>query len=214
MHLWKHFKTITRHKMLVMKNCFRVGLYRQGILHDLSKYSPTEFFVGAFYYQGDRSPNNAEREVKGYSSSWLHHKGRNKHHYEYWIDYSTKAIKGGVAPVKMPVRYVVEMMMDRIAASKVYNGAKYSNSSPLEYFLQGKENAPMHKETKELLEKLLRMLAEKGEDKTFAYMKKELLGKRHKIEDRKVSIAGFVSARCLPQTRYAQKAARKWRKNG
>lgn len=79
---WKHFKTITFHKYLVAKGCFRVGLYRQGLLHDLSKYSPTEFKVGVKYYQGTRSPNNAEREDIGFSTAWLHHKGRNRHHYE------------------------------------------------------------------------------------------------------------------------------------
>ena len=114
-----HFHTITKHKILVMKECFRVGLYRQGLLHDLSKYSPSEFLIGCKYYQGDRSPNNAEREDKGYSSAWLHHKGRNKHHYEYWIDYSLDG-KHVLAGMKMPVRYVVEMFLDRIAASKVY----------------------------------------------------------------------------------------------
>ena len=98
MKIWKHFKTITYHKYLVMQGCFKVGLYWQGIFHDMSKYSPSEFWVGAKYYQGNRSPNNAEREAIGYSSSWLHHKGRNKHHYEYWIDYSTKDIAGGMAP--------------------------------------------------------------------------------------------------------------------
>ena len=126
---WKHFKTITYHKYLVMRGCFKVGLYRQGIFHDLSKYSPTEFLVGAKYYQGNRSPNNAEREAIGYSSSWLHHKGRNKHHYEYWIDYSSKNISGGMAPAPMPNRYIVEMLMDRIAASKVYKKEAYTNRS-------------------------------------------------------------------------------------
>ena len=86
----EHFQTITQHKLTVMQYCFAVGLYRQAILHDLSKYSPTEFLIGAKYYQGNRSPNNAEREAKGYSSAWLHHKGRNKHHFEYWLDYSGK----------------------------------------------------------------------------------------------------------------------------
>ena len=114
----QHFKTITYHKYLVMKGCFAVGLYRQGICHDLSKYSWTEFRVGAKYYQGNRSPNNAEREDIGYSSAWLHHKGRNRHHYEYWVDYSTQSIEGGMAPVPMPRKYVAEMLMDRIAASK------------------------------------------------------------------------------------------------
>ena len=97
-----------------MKECFEVGLYKQGLLHDMSKYSPTEFLVGCKYYQGNRSPNNAEREATGYSQAWLHHKGRNKHHYEYWIDYSVTPGEGMVG-LKMPLRYVVEMFMDRIA---------------------------------------------------------------------------------------------------
>lgn len=175
MNVWKHFKTITYHRFLVMKGCFKVGLYWQGLCHDLSKYSPSEFWVGAKYYQGNRSPNNAEREAIGYSSSWLHHKGRNKHHYEYWIDYSTKDIKGGLWPAPMPKKYIAEMLMDRIAACKIYNGAKYTVDAPLKYYLQGKENAPLHPETKELLEKLLHMLAEEGEEATFDYIKKELL---------------------------------------
>ena len=127
----QHFKTITYHKYLVMKGCFAVGLYRQGICHDLSKYSWTEFRVGAKYYQGNRSPNNAEREDIGYSSAWLHHKGRNRHHYEYWVDYSTQSIEGGMAPVPMPRKYVAEMLMDRIAASKTYRGSAYKDSDPL-----------------------------------------------------------------------------------
>ena len=84
---WGHLCTINHHKNLVMKGCFRLGLYKQGLLHDLSKYCPVEFFVGCKYYQGNMSPNNIERREKGYSLAWLHHKGRNKHHMEYWIDY-------------------------------------------------------------------------------------------------------------------------------
>ena len=181
MKVWKHFKTITYHKYLVMKGCFRVGLYYQGIMHDISKYSPTEFLVGAKYYQGNRSPNNAEREEIGYSSSWLHHKGRNKHHYEYWIDYSSKNIPGGMAPAPMPRRYVVEMLMDRIAACKVYNGKDYTSTSPWEYYKSGREKAPLHPETKRLLEKLLLMLAEYGEDRTFAYIRRKVLRRRQAL---------------------------------
>ncbi len=87
MKIWKHFCTISRHKYLVMKGCFAVGLVRQGLLHDLSKYMPAEFLPGCRYYQGTMSPNNAERTDRGYSSAWLHHKGRNRHHLEYWLDY-------------------------------------------------------------------------------------------------------------------------------
>ena len=104
---------------MVAKHCFKVGMYWQGLTHDLSKYSPSEFWQGCKYYQGYRSPNNAEREDKGYSAAWLHHKGRNKHHYEYWIDYSLGPVKG-MAGMKMPLKYVNEMIMDRIAASKIY----------------------------------------------------------------------------------------------
>ncbi|MBQ8591505.1 MAG: catalase [Lachnospiraceae bacterium] len=174
MKAWQHFKTITYHKLLVMEGCFKVGLYKQGLLHDLSKYTPTEFIVGAKYYQGTRSPNNAEREDKGYSAAWLHHKGRNKHHYEYWMDYSMKEIPGGMAPAKMPVRYVIEMFIDRIAASKVYQKEAYTDRSPLEYYMLGIEKAPLflHPVTKKQLEILLNMLARYGEEATFTYIRK------------------------------------------
>lgn len=175
--LWMHFKTITYHKILVAKGCFRVGLYLQGFLHDLSKYSPSEFFVGIKYYQGNRSPNNAEREALGYSAAWLHHKGRNKHHYEYWIDYSTKAAPGGMAPVPMPDKYIAEMIMDRIAASKVYEGKNYTDSSPLTYYYKGTDKAPIHEDTRRKLLYCLEMLCQEGEEKTFQYIKKELVKK-------------------------------------
>lgn len=182
MHPWKHFMTVSHHRFLVMKGCFSVGLYRQGLLHDMSKFSPAEFWPGAKYYQGNRSPNNEEREQNGYSGAWLHHKGRNKHHYEYWIDYSTKAIRGSMCPVEMPVRYVAEMIMDRIAASKVYNGTSYNDRMPLEYFLNGKEKAPIHENTKAIMDYIFNMLAEKGEKETFSYIKNFLLKDKGEIK--------------------------------
>lgn len=174
---WKHLKTITYHKYLVMKGCFAVGLFKQGLLHDMSKYMPSEFIVGAKYYQGDRSPNNAEREDRGYSSAWLHHKGRNKHHYEYWIDYSSRDVEGGMAPARMPVKYVIEMVMDRIAASKVYKGERYTDSSPLEYLNSGKNVNLLHPKTYRQLKILLTMLAKYGEKQTFWYIKYVILRK-------------------------------------
>lgn len=177
---WMHFKTITYHKYLVAQGCFQVGLYKQGLLHDMSKYSPSEFLIGARYFQGDRSPNNAERESIGYSSAWLHHKGRNKHHYEYWIDYSISAVPGGMLPVPMPDRYIAEMVMDRIAASKVYEKEKYTDASPLQYYYKGTDKAPLHSYTRQMLEKFLKMLAEEGEEKTFRYIKQFLKESRKK----------------------------------
>ncbi len=173
MKAWQHFCTITHHKILVMKGCFRVGLYWQGLMHDMSKYGWTEFRVGAKYYQGTRSPNNAEREDIGFSSAWLHHKGRNKHHFEYWIDYPLEGEKV-LSGMRMPERYVVEMFIDRIAASKTYMKEQYNDRRPLEYYERGLAYTILHKDSKALLEKLLYMLAEKGEDATFAYIKKEV----------------------------------------
>ena len=169
-----HFKTITHHRHLVMGMCFKLGLYRQGLLHDLSKYSPTEFFVGCRYYQGNRSPNNAEREATGLSTAWLHHKGRNKHHLEYWIDYNMGE-GSPIAGMKMPTRYVVEMFVDRIAASKNYAKDSYVDSYPLQYYYKGKGHLVIHKESDALLEQMLVMLAEQGEDKTFLYIRKNIL---------------------------------------
>ncbi|MBQ8280827.1 MAG: catalase [Lachnospiraceae bacterium] len=179
MKLINHFSTITRHKIEVMKNCFRSGLYWQGITHDLSKYSPTEFLRGVKYYQGNKSPNDAERRETGMSRAWLHHKGRNKHHFEYWIDYDLSS-GGKIAGLEMPVNYVVEMVCDRIAACKIYKKDEYTDSSALEYFEYSKGKYIMHPETEKLLRKLLVMLAEEGEDVLFDYMKYVLLKKGRK----------------------------------
>ena len=173
MKTWQHFKTITKHKALVMDGCFRVGLYWQGITHDLSKYSPTEFWVGARYFQGNRSPNAAEREDKGYSEAWMHHKGRNRHHYEYWTDMNRQT--RNYESVEMPRKYLVEMVMDRRAACKVYQGKDYRDDSALAYFDRSREKALMHPETNRQLRHILLMLAEKGEKETFRYLKEEVL---------------------------------------
>ena len=169
---------------MVAKHCFKVGMYWQGLTHDLSKYSPSEFWQGCKYYQGYRSPNNAEREDKGYSAAWLHHKGRNKHHYEYWIDYSLGPVKG-MAGMKMPLKYVNEMIMDRIAASKTYLGDKYTDKEPLQYYEKGaaKLGKMIHPETAALIHKLLKMLAEKGERATFKYVREQVreLKRQHMI---------------------------------
>lgn len=167
----KHLHTINKHKITVMKHCFKAGIYFQGIAHDLSKYTLTEFKTGAKYYQGHRSPNTAEREELGYSPAWLHHKGRNKHHLEYWIDYGSGKDKSMQA-MKMPDKYVIEMFCDRVAASKIYRGSKYEDRDSLDYYEHGKNHYMIHDDTRHKLEKLLLMLKEQGENVTFAYIKK------------------------------------------
>lgn len=175
---WNHLKTITAHKVLVMRYCFKIGLYKQGLLHDLSKYSWTEFYVGCKYYQGTRSPNNAEREDSGLSRSWLHHKGRNRHHYEYWIDYGINC-DSVITGMEMPRNYVAEMIMDRMCACQVYSNGTYSDQAPLHYFEKNQDKLWfVHKKTKAQMEFLLKMLAEKGEKQTLRYIRYVFLRRR------------------------------------
>ena len=172
MKAWQHLKTILHHKRLVRAGCFKVGLYRQGIMHDWSKYSPTEFLVGCKYYQGNRSPNEIERREKGYSAAWLHHKGRNKHHLEYWIDYAADG--SGMCGMKMPIQYVIEMFCDRVAASKTYRGAAYRDSHPYDYYAHSVDYYIIHPDTAAALESLLRILRDEGEERAFAAARKLL----------------------------------------
>ena len=186
MKVWQHFKTITWHRWLVRQGCFKVGLYWQGLTHDLSKYSPTEFFRGVHYFQGTRSPNTAEREEKGDSEAWMHHKGRNKHHYEYWTDLNRETRRYESVP--MPRKYLVEMVMDRRAACIVYQGKDYQPGSALTYLEKSIERNLMHPETQRQLIYILTMLRDKGEEKTFRYLKNSVLkGKPFPWEKREES---------------------------
>ena len=177
MKLFRHFITITRHRHAVIRNAFSAGILWQGLFHDLSKYSPTEFFAGVKNYtDGTRSPNEREREIHGYSRAWMHHKGRNRHHFEYWVDISPET--KNYEPVKMPLRYLAEMFCDRVAASEIYQGKAYTDAHPLQYFERGRARNYMHKETAEHLHYWLTVLAEKGRREAFATVKKEVRAKK------------------------------------
>lgn len=182
MKFWQHFKTVTAHRHLVRRGCFAMGLFWQGLTHDLSKYSPAEFLNGVRYYQGVRSPNVAEREQKGYSEAWMHHKGRNRHHYEYWTDMNRTT--GRYESVPMPRRYLAEMVADRVAACKVYEGARYTPGSALAYLNGSREKNLMNPQTLKELDYLLTMLQDRGEKETFYFIKHEVLkGKPFPWED-------------------------------
>lgn len=187
-----HLRTITEHKRIVFELMYRCGLPIQGLFHDMSKYSPTEFCVGAQYWCGSRSPNAIERDEKGYTEAWLHHKGRNRHHFEYWVDYTLKERDDGlpafsdaqkrifVRPAPMPTRYIVEMFCDRVAACKVYQGETYTDASALEYLQREYKGVllTMHPDTLAFLEVLLTMLAEQGEGVTLDYIRTNIVEPR------------------------------------
>lgn len=173
MNCINHLKTVCEHKKVVFIHCLKAGIPVRGILHDLSKFSPREFWYGIKYFSGTCSPNEGERSQYGYSNAWMHHKGRNRHHFEYWTDYNpeTKTVK----PVKMPLKFVAEMFCDRVAAGKIYKKDDYTDASPYEYFMYRKSQRFIHPETEEFLAKLLIMLKDKGEDYTFRYLRFYLL---------------------------------------
>ncbi|MDE7263409.1 MAG: catalase [Anaeroplasmataceae bacterium] len=168
MHPIQHFITITRHRHKVIRYCFKVGIGFQGFFHDLSKYSLTEFIPGAKYFTGICSPNALERKDKGYSLAWMHHKGRNKHHYEYWTDY----IGDEYIPVQIPIRYLKESLCDRVAASKIYMKKNYNQSSALEYFDRRNDAIQMHESSAKVLRKWLCWISELGEKKAFKRIKR------------------------------------------
>lgn len=157
-----HLSTINQHKMKVMDLCFRCGLYQQGLKHDLSKYSPVELKTGFKYYQGYRSPIDAQKEATGYSFSWLHHKGRNPHHWEYWLDNGPN----GIHAVPMEFNYVVEMFCDRVAASMIYLKDKYKDDSALRYYKDHQDVMMIHPQTERQILYLLGYLKQYGLDAT------------------------------------------------
>ena len=168
--LFKHLKTVGTHRRGVRKLCFKCGLYKQGLLHDLSKYQLVELLPQIKYWTGKRSPIDEEIEDKGYSEAWLHHKGHNKHHYEYWLD--PVHMK---EPCRMPMRYIAEMFCDRVAACKTYQKEKYTDGSALTYFEGSAVKPLMHPQTRQELTYLLTMLRDEGEEKTFHYIKNHVL---------------------------------------
>lgn len=174
---WKHFRLISRHKWKVFIYCSRVGLVRQGLLHDMTKFSWTEFRTGIFYYAGIQSPNTAERLEQGVSEAWLHHKGRNKHHYEYWIDYSVER-PGELCGCRMPYRYVAEMFCDRVSASQIYKGAAYTDAAPYEYFAPHADRLLIHPQTRRELLQLLELLRDEGETAALDFLREEIRRRR------------------------------------
>lgn len=165
-----HLKTVRIHRKHVREGCFRLGLYRQGLTHDLSKYSPVEFIPSVKYYDGHRSPNAIDRRFNGYSRAWLHHKGRNRHHYEYWIDCMGAPV-GGMFGCRMPMRYLAEMVCDRRAACIAYHGSSYCPGDAWDYYAKTRRFTIIHPDTRAVLEKALILMRDDGEEAAFRFLR-------------------------------------------
>ena len=157
---WKHFKTVARHRKIVRQECKACGIWWRGLVHDLSKYSPTEFSESANHFQGNRSPIEASKEsCNGYSLAWQHHMGHNPHHWEYWIDYGKE---GEIIPQKIPFVYVVEMICDWIGAGKVYSKEEWTQHEPLNYYMKVRAGRHFHPDTENLIMAFLYAIDESG----------------------------------------------------
>ncbi len=170
----KHFILITKHRWVVFKLCCKVGLPWRGLTHDLSKYSPTEFLESIRYYDGNHSPIVWAKKDKGYSEAWLHHKGRNKHHSEYWIDMN--------APEKtpiMPYKYVAEMLCDKLAAGMVYQGKNWYQGYQLEYWKKERERVLMNEKLRNMLTDFFTQVSLDGIDKVLTKKNVQELYKKY-----------------------------------
>ena len=165
---WRHFKTVCKHKWIVFKECRACGIAWQGILHDLTKFGATEFVSSARYFQGNKSPIEAEKEDNGYSKAWLHHKGHNKHHWEYWTDFDDN---GKIIANKIPNKYLIEMVCDWVGAGKVYSKDAWSQETPLDYYYKVRKGRHFHPETEEELVYCLTLIRDKGLKAFHSYCK-------------------------------------------
>lgn len=170
----KHFILITHHKWVVFKLCCKIGEPWRGFLHDFSKYSPTEFWESAKYYVGTYSPITEAKKDKGYSEAWLHHKGRNRHHAEYWVDDRAP----DSTPI-MPYKYAVEMICDKLAAGIIYQGKNWTKEYELEYWKKEREHMRLNPKIQNFVTEVLEQVAENGIDTTLK--KKNIYGlyKKH-----------------------------------
>lgn len=154
-------------------NCAKCGILWRGIVHDLSKFSPEEFFESVRFYQGNRSPIGVCRRETGYSRAWLHHKGRNKHHIEYWTDPDC-----AVQPL-MPYKYAVECICDKLAATHTYLGKNYDRTKPFEHWERYGNKVLGNPKTMRFVEEVFRDIAEHGDK--FALSKKYMKQKYKEI---------------------------------
>lgn len=158
----KHFKLITNHKWIVFKLCCKVGEPWRGFWHDISKYSPTEFGESIKYYVGTHSPITEAKKDKGYSEAWLHHKGRNKHHPEYWIDWSLPE-----KTVIMPYKYAAEMICDKMAAGITYSGKNWTRNTQIDYYMKEREISLIHPQIDKFMIAVFTQVSKEGIEKTY-----------------------------------------------
>lgn len=181
----KHIILVSKHKWVVFKLCTKVGIPLQGIVHDISKFSYTEFSESVKYYTGRKSPIVGAREAQGYSKAYYHHK-RNKHHIEYWLD-----LENSVAVPVIPYKYALEMVCDNLAAGIVYNGKNWKQDTQLKYWLEQRKRIIINPKLENFFTTVFTEVKEKGIDKTLIKSNMKKIYQEYCIDDKTEYIYEF-----------------------
>jgi hypothetical protein len=156
---WRNFLYILDHKINVFIECWKEGLYIQGITHDLSKLTPKEFlpYTKKFFLEGKLSPDD---EMK-WKYAWLNHQHKNKHHWEYWVVDPRNKLT-----LPMPRKYLLEMVCDwRSFSRKWGRKVKISKMDLIDKII-------LHPDTKKELEMILKNKREADSKETILVSKK------------------------------------------
>lgn len=163
---WQYLNYVLRHKWHVFLWCCRYGIPIAGIVHDLSKLTPSEWFPYVDKFYGGKWPERHYGDVRGalgdkytqpwvdarFDEAWNHHQKRNPHHWQYWILLEDS---GAVKPLNMPLRYRKEMLADWRGASIAING----KDNTREWYRANRDKMQLHPDTRAWVEWQLGWLA-------------------------------------------------------
>ena len=142
----KYLRYLFKHKWYVFIECCKLGIPFAGIIHDWSKFRPSEFFPYVNYFYGDCDLYGKYGfYFDAFDFAWLHHQNRNPHHWQYWVlleDNGTKKV------LPMPDRYCREMLADWKGAGKAITGKNETK----EWYLKNKDKMDLHPETRRWIE--------------------------------------------------------------
>ncbi len=150
----KYLSYVLRHKWYVLVECWKVGIVWRGLIHDLSKFLPSEWFPYANYFYRPR-PKQSVGYMKPVDSgdaafdfAWLLHQKRNDHHFQWWIlpedDGDTK-----VLPMSDAARR--EMLADWRGAGR----AQGYGDNTLAWYLKNKDKMRLHTNARRKVEAML-----------------------------------------------------------
>jgi len=152
-----YLRYVFRHIRCVRRACFEHGLYLQGLVHDLSKFRPSELIPYArhFYHRDGSKRTQDKSGDAAFDFAWLLHQKRNKHHWQWWC---LPEDNGGMKVLPMPLGYAQEMVCDWMGAGKAQGFKSPPNDKYLEtrrWYHKNKEKMRLHPDTRQFVEKAI-----------------------------------------------------------